>query len=100
MQKQKYNHKMENEMKKTYIVPTSKLVKIHTTHLLTGSNPELTGTYQGGKVLSRRDRSYDWDEEEQSRLGLHHTYQSCKGEALKKRANRLAVRPFLRIFAA
>jgi len=51
-------------MKKTYIVPTSKLVKIHTTHLLTGSNPELTGTYQGGKVLSRRDRSYDWDEEE------------------------------------
>ena len=52
-------------MKKTYIVPTSKLVKIHTTHLLNVSSPQLTGTYkEGGTILSRRDRSYDWDEEE------------------------------------
>lgn len=50
-------------MKKTYIIPTLKVVKVQTTHLLTGS-PELTGTYSGGTVLSRQGGGSDWDEDE------------------------------------
>ena len=50
-------------MKKTYIIPTLKVVKIQTTTILAGS-PGLTGTYNGGTVLSRQDADSDWNEEE------------------------------------
>ena len=49
-------------MKKTYIIPTSKVVKIQTTQLLNGS-PKLNGTYNGGTVLSREQRNSGWDED-------------------------------------
>ena len=52
-------------MKKTYIIPTLKVVKIQTTTILAGS-PGLTGTYTGGAVLSRQDADSEWDEEEQT----------------------------------
>lgn len=55
---------MENEMKKTYNIPTLKVVKIHTACILAGS-PGLTGTYNGGTVLSRQDRGSFWDDEEE-----------------------------------
>lgn len=50
-------------MKKTYIIPTLKVVKIQTTTILAGS-PGLTGTYTGGAVLSREGGDSDWNEEE------------------------------------
>jgi hypothetical protein len=51
-------------MKKTYMIPTMKVVKIQPARILAGS-PDLTGTYNGGKVLSRQARFSDWDEEEE-----------------------------------
>jgi hypothetical protein len=51
-------------MKKTYIAPTLKVVKIQTTQLLTGS-PKLNGTYkEGGTVLSRQQRDSGWDDDD------------------------------------
>jgi len=50
-------------MKKTYIAPTLKVVKIQTTQLLTGS-PQLNGTYNGGTVLSRQQRDSGWDDDD------------------------------------
>lgn len=51
-------------MKKTYNIPTLKVVKIHTACILAGS-PGLTGTYNGGTVLSRQDRGSFWDDEDE-----------------------------------
>lgn len=51
-------------MKKTYCNPTLKVVKIQTTQILAGS-PQLTGTYNGGTILSREARFSDFDEEEE-----------------------------------
>jgi hypothetical protein len=51
-------------MKKTYMIPTLKVVKIQPTQLMVNSIPE--GTDYDGKteLLSRRARFSDWDEEE------------------------------------
>jgi len=52
-------------MKKTYIIPQMKTIRINASQqLLQSSNPGLTGTYGGGTVLSRESsKNYDWDEE-------------------------------------
>ena len=51
-------------MKKTYMIPTLQVVKIQTTQILAGS-PGLTGTYDGGEILSREAGVTDddnWEE--------------------------------------
>ena len=50
-------------MKKTYMIPTLQVVKIQTTQFIAAS-PGLTGTYNGGKVLSREANFSDSDDED------------------------------------
>ena len=51
-------------MKKTYIVPTSKLVKIQPAKVIANSLPQGREYQSGDVVLSRSSRYTDWDEEE------------------------------------
>lgn len=57
-------------MKKTYIIPTTKVVKIQTTHLLTGSDVQLpisttTPNYDGSTPIeSREERRSVWDDDD------------------------------------
>jgi len=49
-------------MKKTYMIPTLQVVKIQTTQFIAAS-PGLTGTYTGGKVLSREANFSESDDD-------------------------------------
>ena len=53
-------------MKKTYLQPTIKVVVLkRRLHLLTGSDPQLGGTYGGGTILApRRGSNSDYYDED------------------------------------
>jgi hypothetical protein len=52
-------------MKKTYIVPTLKVVKIQTTHLLSNSEIKVGGKYNGSTTVeSRQGRGTIWDDDD------------------------------------
>ena len=50
-------------MKKTYMIPTMKVVKIQSGRLLTETSQIGTGDYEGGGVQTRRGRFSGWEEE-------------------------------------
>ena len=50
-------------MKKIYMIPTTKLVKIHTTQMIAASI-QMYNTNATGAGMSRRDRDDFWDDEE------------------------------------
>ena len=50
---------------KKYIIPEMTIVQIKRgVHLLSGSEPGLTGTYTGGTILGR-EADFDFDDEEE-----------------------------------
>ena len=51
-------------MKKIYMIPTTKLVKIHTTQMIATSIRVGNAYEEGNAVLSRRGRDDFWDDEE------------------------------------
>lgn len=52
-------------MKKTYIVPALKVVKIQTTHLLSNSDIKVGNNYDGQKTVeSRQGRGSFWDDDD------------------------------------
>ena len=52
-------------MKKTYINPTLKVVKIQPTQLMNPSLPQGNPYEEGNPVLSRRARFSTWEDEEE-----------------------------------
>lgn len=50
-------------MKKTYMIPALKVVKIQPTQILAGSEIGKGGDYTGGGVQARRGRFSEWDED-------------------------------------
>ena len=52
-------------MKKTYMIPTMKVVTIQSAQILAGSEIGKGGDYNGGAPQARRGRFSTWEEEEE-----------------------------------
>ena len=52
----------ENKKRKPYVRPSMEVIKVETTSILAGSNPEMSATYSNQWVEDEDYVDIDWDE--------------------------------------